>query len=212
MDPAATILAWGGPIVHTSAWLVIRSGRSIWGVTALVLGPLGAAALLVATPRAADRVGLPAAILVGLAAGAALYGATAAFMFTARRWVLLARHASSLYRRREGVPLGLAVALAALVVAPGEELLWRGVIQERLAVWLGAGPEAVAALAAWVAYVAVNAFSGSVPIALGAAVGGAAWGGLALLTGGVVAPILCHAVWIALMILLPPVSSPRSPR
>lgn len=205
MSAAATVLAWAGPLLHAGAWLAVRAGRSIWSVTALVLGPAGALALLVATPRAADRVSLSTAVLVGLGMGAGFYVATAAFMYVARRWSLLAGHASSLYRWREGIPVVVAVAVSALVVAPGEELLWRGVVQEGLASWMGDRPEALAALAAWGAYVAVNVLSGSVPIVLGAAVGGAAWSALAVLTEGVVAPILCHAVWTGLMIVLPPV-------
>jgi uncharacterized protein len=212
MGAAATVLAWAGPILHAAAWLAVRAGRSIWAVTALVLGPVGAAALLVATPRAADRVAVSTAILLGLGAGAGLYLATAAFMFLVRRWRLLAGQASSLYRWREGIPVAAAVAVSALVVAPGEELLWRGVVQEGLAVWIGDRPEALAGLVAWGAYVAVNVLSGSVPIVLGAAVGGAAWAGLAVLTGGVVAPILCHAVWTGLMIVLPPVFSSEGSR
>lgn len=209
MDPAAAVLAWGGPALHAGAWLAVRAGRSIWVATAVVLGPLGALSLLLAPPEAAARTSLPAAALLGLGAGVALYAATAGFMFVARRLPVLGRHAAALYERRAGMPLSAALALAALVVAPGEELLWRGVVQERLAAALGSSP---GALVAWGAYVAVNAIGGSVPILLGAAVGGAAWGALALATGGVAAPIVCHAVWTALMIVLPPVFAPGSGR
>ncbi|HJV04165.1 MAG TPA: CPBP family glutamic-type intramembrane protease, partial [Actinomycetota bacterium] len=94
------------------------------------------------------------------------------------------------------------VGLAAGVVAPAEEVFWRGLVQGALSAV--AGPAGGAALA-WAAYVAVNVVSGSLPIVLGAAVGGAVWTGLAWWTGGVVAGVACHAVWTALMILRPPV-------
>src|SRR5439155_510402 len=42
---------------------------------------------------------------------------------------------------------------------------------------------------------------GSVALGLG---GGGAWGLLALWTGGVLASLLCHAVWTGLMVGLPP--------
>jgi membrane protease YdiL (CAAX protease family) len=60
------------------------------------------------------------------------------------------------------------------------------------------------ALLAWGVYVAANAVSGSLPIILGALVGGAVWTALALWTGGVAASLACHAAWTALMVALPP--------
>jgi membrane protease YdiL (CAAX protease family) len=61
------------------------------------------------------------------------------------------------------------------------------------------------AVLAWAAYVGANAFSGSVPVVLGAVVGGGVWAALAAWTGGVVASLACHAMWTALMVALPPV-------
>jgi membrane protease YdiL (CAAX protease family) len=60
------------------------------------------------------------------------------------------------------------------------------------------------AVMAWGLYVAANIGSGSLPIVLGAVVGGAAWGTLAWWSGGVAASVACHAVWTALMIARPP--------
>jgi hypothetical protein len=120
---------------------------------------------------------------------------------------LLARHAAELYGRRRGVSPGRALGISVAITAPGEELLWRGVVLGALGSvfvpW-------IAAALAWSAYVAANVVSGSVPIILGAVVGGAAWTALAVWTGGVVASIGCHAAWTALMILLPPVPRAES--
>jgi membrane protease YdiL (CAAX protease family) len=52
----------------------------------------------------------------------------------------------------------------------------------------------------------VNALSGSLPLVAGAAVGGAVWGAFALWTHGVLASLLCHGVWTALMLIRPPAS------
>jgi membrane protease YdiL (CAAX protease family) len=57
---------------------------------------------------------------------------------------------------------------------------------------------------AWLGYVVANAASGSLPFVAGAAVGGAVWAGLALWTKGVLASVLCHAVWTAAMLVRPP--------
>jgi hypothetical protein len=202
MDLLGTVVAWAGPLLIAGAWLAVRRGRvSIWVAMAAVAGPLGAASLVVGV-RVEGELGAAVEAGVGIGAGLALYGATAAFMYLFRDWPVLARHTGEVYAWREGLPLWAALVLASLVVAPGEELLWRGVVQGRLAGPLSA---TAAAVACWGAYVAVNAVAGSLPILLGAAVGGAAWGALALWTDGVVASILCHAVWTGLMVAAPPV-------
>ena len=202
MDLLGAVVAWAGPLIVVGAWLAVRRGRvSIWVAMAAAAGPLGVLSL-VAGVRVEGELGAAVEAGVGIGAGLTLYGATAAFMYLARGWSVLARHTGEVYAWREGLPLWAALVLASLVVAPGEELLWRGLVQGRFS---GLLSEAAAAAAAWGAYVAVNAAAGSLPILLGAAVGGAAWGALALWTDGVVASILCHVVWTGLMVAAPPV-------
>lgn len=195
-------VAVAAPLAVAAAWLFVRRGRtSIWGAMGAAMGILGIAAVATGRPAAATEVAAGVAALVGAGAGVALYAATAGFMAVARTWPPLAHQAASLYAQRGGMSLPASLAVAAAVVAPGEELVWRGVVQSLLSE--PAGP-AVGAVVAWVAYVAANAVSGSVPILLGAVVGGAAWGGLALWSGGVLAGTLCHAIWTGLMIARPP--------
>jgi membrane protease YdiL (CAAX protease family) len=190
------------------AWVLVRRGRfSIWGAMGSVMGALAAAALLVGKVRWATGLSVLAAGAAGVLAGALLYGATAAFMFVAVRWPPLRRQAEAIYELRGGRSLPVALAIAALVVAPGEEVVWRGVVQPLLGGWVGA---VAGAALAWGVYVAVNLLSGSIPILLGAAVGGGAWAALALWTGGAAAPIGCHVVWTSLMILFPPVPGSRT--
>jgi uncharacterized protein len=185
------------------AWLLVRRGRfSIWGAMGSVTGALGVMALLIGRVRGATELPILAAALVGLLAGAVLYGATAAFMFAAVRWPPLRRQAEGIYELRGERSLAAALAVAGLVVAPGEEIVWRGVVQPLFAGWVGA---VAGAVLAWGLYVGVNLVARSIPILLGAVVGGAAWAALAVWTGGVVAPIGCHVVWTSLMILFPPV-------
>jgi uncharacterized protein len=205
---AVLALAAAGALVLVGMWLLIRAGHlSIWTGSAAVNGVLAVLALLTERVRAAERLGLWPAVLIGAGAGMALYAATATFMSLAGRWPPLRRAATELYRRRGDLPTEGEVSLAAGVVAPTEEIFWRGLVQGALAAV--AGPLGGAALG-WAAYVAVNAASVSLPIVLGAAVGGAAWAGLAWWTGGVAAGAACHAVWTALMILRPPI--PRGDR
>ena len=199
---AAGAMALGGGAAVVMAWLLVRSGRaSIWTAMGVAAGLAGALAVLTGRVRLATDLRPLWAAALGLGSGLLLYGATAAFMAVAGRWPPLARHARALYDQRQGLPMPVALGLASLLVAPGEEALWRGLIQPLLAGPLG--PVGGAA-GAWAAYVGANAISGSVPIVLGAVVGGAAWTLLALLTGGILASVLCHAVWTGLMIVWPP--------
>jgi hypothetical protein len=142
----------------------------------------------------------------GVAVGVVLYLATAAFVLFVRRWPFFDRHVGEIYDQRKGLSLPVALGLAALVVAPGEELFWRGLFQWRLSATTG-GP--AAAVFTWLVYVAVNAASGSLPILFGALVSGAVWGALALWTHGVLASLLCHTVWTGLMLVAPPGGAER---
>jgi membrane protease YdiL (CAAX protease family) len=196
-------LAVGGPIVAALAWTLVRAGRTtVWAIMPATMGALGILSLLTGDVRVADAIPVTGAVSVGLGAGVALYLATAAFLSVVRGWTLLARHTAALYGRRADLSLGAAVALAAGVVAVGEELLWRGVVQGVADGAVGSFPGAAVA---WAGYIAANAFSGSVPVILGGIVGGGVWTALATTTDGIAASLACHVVWTALMIALPPV-------
>jgi membrane protease YdiL (CAAX protease family) len=200
---AQVALAVGGPAVHAISWALVRAGRvSIWASSGVTLGVAGAVALVVGPVDGAREVGAPAAAGIGLASGVSLYAATVAFMAGARRVPAVARHTAELYGERRGRSTIVALALPLLLSVPGEELLWRGAVLGVLGEVLGS-PLAAAGWC-WVAFVAVNAVSGRIPIVLGAVVGGATWTALAWWTGGVIASLACHFVWTALMILAPP--------
>lgn len=202
------LLAVAGPIAVAAAWIVVRAGlASVWTAMGTTLGALGLLSLPAADAAGSDS-SVPVVLLIGVGAGVLLYAATAAFLAVAIRWPPLARHTQAVYDQRRGLSLGQALVISLLVVAPGEELLWRGVVLGVLMRALPGWP--LASVIAWAAYVAANAFSGSIPIVLAAAVGGAAWTALAAWTGGVVASLACHVVWTGLMIVRPPV--PRSRR
>jgi membrane protease YdiL (CAAX protease family) len=203
----AIALAVGGPVIVALTWLAIRAGRvSLWAGMGSAMSVLGALTLLTGEVSAAENVSVPVAGVIGLAAGLVLYGATAAFMAIFGRWEPLARQTASLYDQRSGASLAGALAISVLLTVPGEELLWRGVVQGTLEAVVSAP---VAAVLGWAAYVAANVTSWNLPIVLGAVVGGAAWAGLALWSGGVIAGMGCHAVWTSLMIIRPPVPANR---
>jgi membrane protease YdiL (CAAX protease family) len=205
MPTAAQVaLAIVGPVVHGASWWLIRTGRrSIWWTSGVTMAALGILALVIGPVHASERFGLAAAMGIGVASGAVLYGSTVAFLAVTTRTVPgLARQTSSLYRERGERSLVAALAIPLLLSAPGEELLWRGAVLGVVEAWLGS--PGAASVVSWAGFVAVNLVSGSLPIVLGAVVGGAAWTALAWWTGGVAASIACHVVWTGLMIAVPP--------
>jgi membrane protease YdiL (CAAX protease family) len=190
------------PVAQVIAWRLVARGRlSVWSSVAPVFGLAGVLSIVAGPAAWSPRVAPGLALAVGWGSGVMLYAGTRVFVRFVSRWTAFARHIADVYDQRGGLSVAAAVAIAALVVAPGEELFWRGVFQ----------PEAVAvtsrlggALLAWGGYVVANAASGRLPIIAGAVVGGAAWGALAWWTGGVLGSIACHVVWTGLMIGLPP--------
>lgn len=203
-------IAAGGALAVSGAWILVRRGVvSVWVALVLVEGGAGLAALASGRAPLSPKADPLWATLGGLGAGAVLYAATAAFVVVVRRRPLFDRHVAAIYEQRRGLSLPWALALAAGVTGPGEELFWRGLVQGRLAAAVGWVPGAVAA---WAAYVGANLPSASLPIVAGAVVGGAAWGGLALWTHGVLASLLCHSSWTALMLARPPGGAGRKLR
>ncbi len=199
---AEVALTVTGTVAVGATWFLVRAHRvSLWMAMGTTFAVLGFLSILSGWVRLARRVDLPSATSIGVAAGVALYVITAIFLAMTRRWRRLRRDTRELYQRREGVSLTVAIAVAAAVVAPGEELFWRGLVQEAAIASTGSLPGAAVA---WGLSFAANAASRSLPVLLGAAVGGAAWGALALWSGGVAASVLCHASWTALMIARPP--------
>ena len=197
-----TVVAVAGALAVLGAWRLAVAGRlSIWASLGTVEGAAGVAALASGRVHLSPEVGAGWAALAGLGSGAALYLATVAFVRAVRRWPAFRRQVAEIYDQRKGVPLPVALILAAGVTACGEELFWRGLFQGRVASATG---WTLGAAATWASYVIVNTASESLPIVAGAVVSGAAWGALALWTHGVLASLLCHSLWTTLMIARPP--------
>ena len=199
---AAALVATGFVAV-VGAWFLVRAQvTSVWVAMGLTFTMLAFLSLASGRVGWATRVDLAVAIAVGLGLGATLYASTAAFFRVTRRWDSLHRQTRSLYQHRQGISLARTLGMGSLLVSPGEELFWRGLVQDLAVASAGTLRGAVVA---WGVYVAANVASGSLPVVVGAAVGGAAWGALAWWSGGVAASIACHVVWTALMIARPPI-------
>jgi membrane protease YdiL (CAAX protease family) len=197
-----------GAIGVAVAWALVAARKvSVWAALGTVSGTAGLAALATGRVGLSPRLSWWWAVLAGLGTGVALYLATVAFVVIVRRWPVFDRHVAEVYDQRRGLSLGLALFLASVLTASGEELFWRGLFQGRLAQAHG---WVLAAFLAWAAYVAANAASRSLPILAGAVVSGAVWGALAMWTRGVLASLVCHAVWTALMVAFPPAGDPEA--
>lgn len=205
MIPALMML---GVLVEGAAWWWIAStGASVWRTMTPVFVVLGVLALLTGRPEAAPDVSPALAAIVGLGAGLALYLATWGFVrVVAPRWGSFRTQSVSMYGRRGALPLGAALALAGLLMVPGEELFWRGLFLPELRERMDSA--LIATLGAWVAFVVANLPSRNLAIVAGAMVGGAVWVALAVWSGGVLAGLLCHVVWTVLMLGRPPIETP----
>jgi membrane protease YdiL (CAAX protease family) len=180
---------------------VVGGTRSLWRVMPAVLLTMGVVAVLVRQPVSSTGPTESLALAVGTASGSALYLATRAFVAIATRWEPFRRATADIYAEAAPIPIALALALSVVVMVPSEELFWRGLVQSRLDDLVGS---AAAAVLTWLAYVSVNLPSRSVPIVLGAAVGGAVWAALAWWSGGMLASLSSHILWTGLMLALPP--------
>jgi membrane protease YdiL (CAAX protease family) len=196
------ILCVVGAVATFVAWrIVVVSGRSVWHVMAVVTGSLGLISLATRRLVFVGHVGAGWAAAAGVVTGIGLYVATAIFVLIVRHWPTFDRQVAEIYDLRKGLALGTALLLVGCVYAPGEELFWRGLVQGSIS---GGLTPAAGALLSWLAYIVVNAASGSLAITAGAVVAGAVWTLLAFWSGGVLASILSHAIWTGLMLSFPP--------
>lgn len=189
-------------ILLVMAWLAAAWAASVVGIwwalggAAIVLG----AAVVVA--RGVDLRALlrPSAGLValGLASGAATVAATYALYPLLVRWAPWATLEAELLYAAFRAP---SLVVAAWVLAPvivGEELVWRGIVQDALARRLGRWG---GALAAGAAYALVSIAIGSPLLVLVSLAMGLAWSLLRALTGSLVPTLVAHVVWNAVVLL-----------
>jgi membrane protease YdiL (CAAX protease family) len=204
----AAVMAVGLGAEAVAWWFVGVRRANVWAVMTPVLGAMGVAAILVEPPAWSPDAAPAVAAATGLASGVVLYVGTRAFVATVRPWEAFGRHSLAMYQRQGGLSLAAAALVSVLVVVPGEELFWRGLFRGELAGAIDG--RLLPAVLAWAAYVVANLPSANLAIVAGALVGGAAWTALGTWSGGVLAPLACHAVWTALMIALPAVRRPEA--
>jgi membrane protease YdiL (CAAX protease family) len=141
-------------------------------------------------------------VVMGLASGLVLYLGFALGALVARQtplWPAVERVADLV---RASAPVPVAAALILLVTSPGEEVLWRGAVFDRLARRLGPGWRPVAG--STLLYALFVGLSGSIVLPLAACVCGAVWARQRQITGSLVPGLVSHATWALSVYLLVP--------
>lgn len=189
-------------LVEVAVWRLVATGRaSVWRLMIGVFALHGVVAVLLGDIDGPGTRGAGVALAAGVATGLVLYAGTRTFVGIAVAWQRFRRAVGARYESAREVSVAVALMLALGVAVPGEELFWRGLVQDRLAEETS---PFFGSVLAWISYVAVNLASSSLPIVAGAVVGGAVWAALAWFTGGILASLVSHAIWTGLMLSFPP--------
>jgi uncharacterized protein len=201
--PRAAVLATL-PCV-AALWAVMFAWRPLdfWILMTLSqAGMIAAAALLDPGLVRGLRPSL-AAMALGLGSAAALYGVFVAGDAISTRVLPFAAHQiSDIYAIRGGWRAWAVAGLLLLVIGPGEEIYWRGLVQGELErAW---GPRA-GLLATAAVYAAVHLPSGNFMLVSAAAVCGLFWGLLYAWKHSLLANVVSHAAWDAVVLVLLPI-------
>jgi uncharacterized protein len=165
-------------------------------------GGLGALALAIRGPFPLREGVRPIDFAAGVAASVVLYGVFAAGRVLARQLVPFAgAQIGAVYLLRTQAPAWVIGVLLILVIGPGEELFWRGLVQWGL---VGRWGESRGWAAATLIYGLVHLASANILLVGAALVAGAFWGALYLRIGRIAPVIVSHIVWdLAVFLVFP---------
>ncbi|HSR12866.1 MAG TPA: CPBP family intramembrane glutamic endopeptidase [Thermodesulfobacteriota bacterium] len=145
----------------------------------------------------------PLSILLGLLSAAALYGIFYVGYRLAPLFVAQAHtQVGGIYSLGEGTNRWLIFLLLLIVTGPGEEIFWRGFLQDRLMKLRG---DLAGTIIATAIYSGVHVFSWNPVLILAALVAGAFWGLLYLWRRDLCAQIVSHSVWSAVIFAVAPI-------
>ena len=183
-------------------WTAAFRGRSgFWPKMAAGVGSLGAFSLY-ANPDLRETRIRPADVARGLASAGALYGIFQVGDRLARKIMPNgSAEIEEIYGKRGLAPTPFIAASLALLIAPGEELFWRGLVNRYLAQQLG--PVAGNAAGATI-YGAIHLVSGNLTLTGAAGVAGAFWSLEQLAEGRMGALIASHIAWDVWIFLVRP--------
>jgi membrane protease YdiL (CAAX protease family) len=167
---------------------------------------LGGYALAASPSARRVRIG-PKDVALGLSSAAVLYVTFWVGDRVARRIVPSGEEdIADIYALRELRPRNEIALRLVSIVAPAEEVFWRGLVQSALMERYGRWPGAALAIAA---YGGVHVVTGNFTLFGAATVAGAHWGALYALGVPLGALIVSHAAWDVWIFLLQPTNQPR---
>jgi uncharacterized protein len=204
--PDRAVLGIGLLAAQVAFTLTFRGPRSrFWQRMTLTGLGLGSYALALSRPARRVQIG-KSDVAIGLASAATLYATFQMGDRFARRFVPGGeRQIRDIYALRELRPRGEIATRLLAVVAPAEELFWRGLVQaalmRRLGRWRGAAAGAAS-------YAGVHAVTGNFTLLGAAGVAGVHWAALYALGVPLGALIVSHAAWDVWVFLLQPTLKP----
>jgi uncharacterized protein len=188
----------------TVVWALAFRGKShFWQKMAVGVGAMGALAVA-ANPdlRSSRNRPRPRDLGVGLGTAAALYGIFRLGDRFARRVMPSgAEDIAEVYTRRWMAPRWFIVPAIALLIAPGEELFWRGLVNGYLMQRLG---RVTGSALGAVIYSGIHLITGNLTLTGAAGIAGAFWSLQYLFEGRLPAVIVSHVTWDLWIFLVQP--------
>jgi uncharacterized protein len=187
-------------------WVFRSQTGNFWGRMPLVAGCLGLLSLV--SRPSLRRVDISLGdVTTGFAAAGALYGVFQVGDRFARRFMPRGRtDIADIYGLRNRAPRPVIAFLLAAIIAPGEELFWRGLLQDGFAKRYGQIRGAALASAC---YGLVHLGSGNLTLTGAAATAGAFWGLQYAFQRRMSALIVSHIAWDIWIFLIAPTERPR---
>jgi membrane protease YdiL (CAAX protease family) len=183
-------------------WTVAFRGKSgFWAKMAAGVGSLGLYALWANPDLRKTRV-RPADVARGMASAGLLYGIFQIGDRFARKVMPNGgAEIDEIYRKRGLAPDPFIAAALAVLIAPGEELFWRGLVNRYLAQQLG---PVVGNAAGATIYGAIHLVSGNLTLTGAAGVAGTFWSLEHLIQGRMAPLIVSHVAWDVWIFLVRP--------
>lgn len=196
-----TVLAGLGFAAAGFAWVFRASRPNFWARMTLVAGSLGAYAIALRPDLRAVRP-TRGDVATGVATAAGLYGVFQVGDRLARQIMPGGtKEIAAIYRLREEAPRWLIAPLLALIIAPAEEIFWRGLVQGSLVRRYG---QRVGAILAAASYGSVHLASGNLTLTGAAATAGSFWGLQYAVQRRLPALIVSHILWDLWIFLVAP--------
>jgi membrane protease YdiL (CAAX protease family) len=188
-------------------WVFRARNGGFWVRMPIAAGLLGALALRDRPELRRDSTS-PLDVMTGLLSAATLYSVFQLGDRFARRFMPRGtEEIQQIYSLRGGAPRWLIGLLLAGIIAPCEELFWRGMLQERLAKRFGALRGAAIASAC---YGLVHLGSRNLTLTGAAATAGSFWGLQYALQRRLPALIVSHIIWDVWIFLVAPTERDRT--